>query len=121
MDGIITEKIPINRFQSKEVTFHFGMWVWVGIAQKYEMEIDNLDKLDTSKVVSEALFFAANWPRMLKGEKPYPEEKVKAWVELIPGVQLNRIVKCMMDSRVGGKTIMEFTQDAAKKKQRQKR
>ena len=117
MDGIITEKIPVNRLQKKEVTFHFGMWVWVGIAEKHGIAFEDFESLDQDGVITDALFFALSWPRMLEGKKPYPTEKVAKWVELIPARQMERILKCMMQSRVGGKTIMQLTSEAKKKQQ----
>lgn len=78
MDGIIVERIPVNRLFRKTVKFHFGMHVWLGIAEKNGIELDEFDKVDQERLGVEALFFAQDWARYKDGKKRISFEKFKS-------------------------------------------
>jgi len=116
MDGIIIERIPVNRLFRKRVKFHFGMWVWISIAEKHEVFLDDLDKVDPEQLGIDALFFAAQWGEYMDGKKrSVTYDKFAKWAELIPAKQMTRITKCMQESRVGGKSIMQIASESKKK------
>jgi hypothetical protein len=118
MDGVIIEKIPINRFLRKRVKFHFGMWVWTGIADKYGQSLDDLGKVPQDKVLQEAFFFAAQWAAFKDGKRfRMSFEKMEKAVELMPQGQLKRITKCMLESKVGGETLFQTIEKSKKKRQ----
>ena len=116
MDGIIVERIPINRIFKKRVKFQFGMWVWISIAEKHKVFLDDLDKVDPEKLGIDALFFAAQWGEFTEGKRrTITYEKFEKWAELIPAMQMARINKCLQQSRVGGKSIMQIASESKKK------
>ena len=120
MDGIIIEKIPVNRFFKRRVKFHFGMFVWVAIAEKHNKMLDDLGEIDPEQLGADALYFAAKWGAFTEGKTFVSYEKFEKWLEFIPARQMNRITKAMQSSQIGGKTVMQYAQEG-KKKQAQKK
>jgi len=119
MDGIIVERVPVNRFFRKKVGFHFGMHVWTSIAEKHNVYFDDFDKIDSDVIAVDTLFFAAEWYAFKNGKKRVTYKQAEKWGELMPQSQIKRIHNCISQSKVGGKTIMEMSE--SKKKQAAKK
>ena len=117
MDGVIIERIPINRWQRKKVGFQFGMYVWISIAEKNNVTFEDMGGLDPTVVAQDTLFFAADW-YAYNNRLPRPKREmiVKA-MDYMSVPQMERIRKCMEQSRIGGKSIMNLMSEADKKKQ----
>jgi len=119
MDGIITEKIPVNRFFRRRVKFWFGMWVWFRIADKHGIAFEDLKQIPDEQAISEAFYFAAEWAAFQDRKifRISPKQMQKA-IDLMPQKQLQRIVKCMLQSKVGGDTLMNIVEKSKKKQVR---
>lgn len=122
MDGIIVEKIPVKGLFKKtvEVKFWFGMWVWIAIAEKHNVAFEDMGTIDDNIIVNDALFFAANWAAYKDNAKRIKESDVEKWVNTMPYSQFKRIIDCMMESKIGGKSIIKLSEES-KKKQVQKK
>jgi hypothetical protein len=121
MDGIITEKIPVNRFFRRRVKFWFGMWVWFGIADKYNVAFEDIGEVPAEKVWTEAFLFAAEWAAFKDKKRLRVDFKqMQKSIDLMPQKQLKRITKCMLDSKIGGDTLFNVLNESSKKKQAHK-
>lgn len=119
MDGIIVERVAVNRLFRRNVGFWFGMHVWTSIAEKHNVYFEDFDKLDPEVVGVDTLFFAAEWYAFKHGKRRIKYKDAEKWVLLMPNSQMKRIHDCIAHSKVGGRTIMEMQE--SKKKQAQKK
>jgi hypothetical protein len=117
MDGIIIEKIPVSRLFTKKVGFQFGMYVWVAIAERHDVTLEDFDKLDPNDTAIDALFYAAEWYAFRNKKRRYDRKLFEKSVELMSVKQMERIRLAMEQSRVGGKTIMQISEERKKKQQ----
>ena len=115
MDGIIIEKIPVSRFFTKKVGFQFGMYVWVAIAERHDVTLEDFDKLDANETAIDALFYAAEWYSFKNNKKRLDRSVFEKAVDRMGVKQMDRIRVAMEQSRVGGKTIMELKEESKKK------
>ena len=117
MDGVIVEKIPVNRFLKRKVKFWFGMYVWQNISEKHGVAYEEFGTIDDEEFICDVLFYAAEYGAMKDKRFRISLNKIKQSYELMPQKQLQRIVDCMIKSRIGGDTIMGHFKDKGKKKQ----
>jgi hypothetical protein len=115
MDGIIVEKIPVNRFFRRKTGFWFGMWVWNSIADKHGVKFEDFDKIPAGVLAVDAMYYGMEWYAWKKGKKSISYELMTKSLELMPAAQIKRLQDALMNSRIGGKTIMEMKE--SKKKQ----
>lgn len=123
MEGVIKERIEVSRWRTKEITFHFGMYVWQSIIEKHDIAYEDMDKLDPLEVTIDMLFFAAEYGEMKRGKRiKFTRADMAKWTERMPALQLRRIQKAVEKSRIGGKSILKLQEEkGGKKKQPQKK
>lgn len=118
MDGVIVERIPVNRFFRRRVKFHFGMWVWFMIADSRDIAFEELGNIPTDRAIPETFYHAAEWAAFKDGKRRRISMKsMERAIDLMPNKQLQRIVKCMMDSKFGGETFLSAVEKHKKKQQ----
>lgn len=122
-DGVIVERLPVNRLLRRKVTLWFGMYVWQSIAEKYKVSIEDVGTIGDEPMVINMMYFAIEYGAF-KTHKPWRRlsyNQVERAYGLMPQKQLQRIVNCMVQSRVGGDTIMgKLVKDSKKKQAQQK-
>ena len=104
-DGVIVEKIPVNRFFFKSVKFWFGMYVWQSITEKREVVYEDLGSVDDDEFIIDCLYFAQEYGAIKDKKRTLKRDTIKNSYELMPQKQLQRIVDCMLNSRFGGDSI----------------
>ena len=123
MDGVIVERLPVNRLIRRKVTLWFGMYVWQSIAEKRDISIEDIRTIDDETLILDMMVFAIEYGAY-KTHRPWRRlsyKQVERAYNLMPQRQLQRIVNCMVRSRLGGDTIMGKLEKESKKKQAQQK
>ena len=64
LDGVIVERIPVNRFLRRKVKFWFGMYVWQNISEKHGIPFEEFGEVDQDEFICDTLFYAAEYGAM---------------------------------------------------------
>lgn len=115
MDGIIVEKIPVNRFFRRKTGFWFGMWVWNSIADKHGVKFEDFDKIPAGVLAVDAMYFGMEWYAWKKKKRAISYQQMKKSLELMPSSMIARLKETLDNSRIGGKTIIELKEESKKK------
>jgi hypothetical protein len=113
-DGVIVEKIPVNRFFRKRVKFWFGMYVWQSITQERDLDWSELGKVFGEEFIVDAFFYAQEYGAVKDHRRILSKDVIQKACDLMPQKQMNRIVQCMAESMTGGETIMKSKGDKKK-------
>lgn len=89
-DGVIVEKIPLNRFFRKRVKFWFGMYVWQSLTEKEGLEWSELGRAFDEQFIADCLFYAAEYGSVKDHRIILKKETIHKAVDLMPQKQLNR-------------------------------
>ncbi len=89
--------------------FRFDMYTWCYLSEYTNMTFDELGNIDNSIYVSKLLYSAATSYNKDKGIKiKFTESNVKIWIEDMKQKTLNSLIQCMLDSKIGGESIVNL-------------
>ena len=114
-DGVIVERIPVNRFVFRKVKFWFGMYVWQSITEKREISYEELGTFSDEEFMIDVLYYAAEYGSLKDRRKILNRDTMKKSYELMPQKQLQRIVDVMLKSKIIGGSIMGMLETDKKK------
>lgn len=122
IDGVIVERLPVNRLLRRRVKLWFGMYVWQSIAETKDLPYEDLGTVGNEDLICQAMYYAIEYGAF-KDRKPWRRmsiSTVRRSYELMPQKQLQRIVDCLVKSKVGGETILNLLSDDKKKPAQEK-
>jgi len=113
----IVVRIPktLFRFRSKHVFvkrkqgFRFDMGTWCYMSSYLQLDFDDMGKIG-DRFIDVVYYCAAyRYNEHHKGVESikFTEDDVKLWFKWMPQIIANRIMKVMLDSRIGGQTLGE--------------
>lgn len=114
-DGVIVEKIPVNRFFFRKVKFWFGMYVWQSITEERGIAYEEMGGYGDDEFIVDVLYYAAEYGSLKDRRKVLNKDVIKKAYELMPQKQLQRIVDVMLKSRITGGTIIGALEKSKKK------
>lgn len=115
MDGVIIERVPLNRFFRRKVKFWFGMYVWQSITDRSDIAYEDIGSIDEHEFICMVLYYAAEYGSLKDKRRVLSEKQIKKTYEIMPQKQLQRIVNCMLESQYGGDTLIGNVEKGKKK------
>jgi len=118
MDGLVIVKIPRKHFGYRKQGFLFTMGTWMMLSDYTQLALNELGALSNERFIS-ALFYCAAKCYSTRGNPwRYTEEDVKKWIERMSTKEAQKIMDCMIQSKIGGESLSSLiaTSEDEKKK-----
>ena len=114
-DGVIVERLPVNRFIRRKVTLWFGMYVWQSIAEKHDLSIEDIGTIDDEQLIIEMMYYAIEYGAYKDHRRKLTLKQVERAYNLMPQKQLQRIVNTFLKSKFGGQSLINRLEESKKK------
>ena len=83
-DGVIVEKIPLNRFFRKRVKFWFGMYVWQSMTEQEGLDWSELGSAYNDKFIVDAFYYAQEYGAVKDRRKILNKDQIGKACDLMP-------------------------------------
>jgi hypothetical protein len=120
-DGVIIVNVPKGGFLKKwkPQGFQFCMESWLMMSEYTQLSLDEFEKLPGDRFMIVSIYEAAKAytqfnPDSKEKKFRYTEDQVKSWLDEMPTKDSQSIVKCMLESRLGGKAIKDLIEEKKK-------
>jgi hypothetical protein len=117
MEGVCIVKVPHGIFWKKQ-GFQFTMGTWMLMSDYTQLALSEFDRLGERFLT--CCYYCAAWAysRPYGGTPPFTEKDVERWILKMPTEDAQKILNCMMQSRIGGESMSELIEKSEDEKKK---
>ena len=98
--------------------FQFSIGTWMMLSDYTQLAFNEFGRLPNDRFMS-ALFYCAAKCYSTKGNPwKYTEADVKRWIDKMPTAEAQKIMDCMLLSRIGGESFIELIEKSEDEKKK---
>ena len=116
MDGTCIVKLPglFGRRQG----FQFTMGTWMLMSDYTQLAISEFDRLGDRFILCSYFCAAWAWSRPYGGKPKFTEKDVEGWIKKMTTEQAQKILNTMLESKIGGESLMELIETSENEKKK---
>lgn len=112
-------KIPRKVFGYRQQGFRFTLETWMLLSEYKQLALSDMGLLPDNQFIPATWFCAAKCYEMSLGKIPvFTEKDVSKWIERMATLEAQKIMDCMLQSKIGGESLMNLIEKSVEEQKK---